>query len=372
MVVPSHFVPLASPGMVRLGLKWMLNPQSPFSIRPRLSWDLLAWLWEFNRACTSSHVERVSPLLRDLNLAGRSCFVELESQLPGGFGLVRNGLMMLCKTERTLEEEAELVEKAGRLGIEARVLNRSEASAFDPGIEMDIVGAVYFPMDCHLSPNRLMAAIESALGERGCEFQWNADCIGFSTRGGRIEHMSTTQSDIAGDEYLICGGAWSSEIASRLGVKLRLQAGKGYSVTLEHPRQQPNICSILNEARVAVTPMGTSLRFGGTMEIAGPDESINRARLQGILRSIPQYFPRFRPEDFEGCRPWVGLRPCTPDGLPYLGRSSKWPNLLICTGHGMMGVSLSMISGRLMAETIDGVPHQIKGLERLSPDRYAR
>lgn len=121
-----------------------------------------------------------------------------------------------------------------------------------------------------------------------------------------------------------------------------------------------------------MTPMGTSLRFGGTMEIAGTDESISHSRVRGIVRSIPEYFPRFRCEDFEDCRPWVGLRPCSPDGLPYLGRTSKWSNLLIGTGHGMMGISLSMISGRIMANTVDGVPNELDGLEQLSPDRYDR
>ena len=108
------------------------------------------------------------------------------------------------------------------------------------------------------------------------------------------------------------------------------------------------------------------------MEIAGTNESISPSRLRGIIRSIPEYFPRFQGEDFEGCRPWVGLRPCSPDGLPYLGRTSKWSNLSLCTGHGMMGISLSMISGRIIAEMMDGVPHELEGLEQLPPDRYGR
>ncbi len=372
MVVPSHFIPLAAPGMIRLGLKWMWNPESPFYIRPRLSWELMAWLWEFQRSCTRQHVDRAAPLLRDLNLAGRQCFVELESQLPGGFGLVRNGLLMLCKTEEALREETEVAEKAEQLGVEARILNSTEAAELDPGIELNILGAVYFPLDCHLSPNRLMASIESALTTRDCTFLWDTNCLGFDARGGQIHSLKTSQGDVQGDEFVICGGAWSNQIAGKLGLTLPLQAGKGYSFTLDHPRQQPSICSILKEARIAVTPMGSSLRFGGTMEIAGTNESISPSRLRGIIRSIPEYFPRFQGEDFEGCRPWVGLRPCSPDGLPYLGRTSKWSNLSICTGHGMMGISLSMISGKIIAEMMDGVPHELEGLEQLSPDRYGR
>ena len=372
MVVPSHFIPLAAPGMIQLGLKWMWNSESPFYIRPRLSWDLLAWLWEFKRSCTPQHVARAAPLLRDLNLAGRRCFVELESQLPGGFGLVRNGLLMLCKTEAALREEIEVAEKAEQLGVEARVLNSTEAEELEPGIEMNVHGAVYFPLDCHLSPNRLMASIESALTTRDCNFLWDTDCLGFDTKGSRIDALKTSQGDVRGDEYVICGGAWSNQTARKLGLTLPLQAGKGYSLTLENPCQQPSICSILKEARIAVTPMGSSLRFGGTMEIVGTDESITPSRLRGIIRSIPEYYPRFRQEDFDRCRPWVGLRPCSPDGLPYLGRTVRWSNLSICTGHGMMGISLSMISGRIIAELIDGERCDVEGLQQLSPDRYDR
>lgn len=372
MVVPSHFIPLAAPGMVRLGLRWMWNPESPFYIRPRCSWDLLTWLWQFNRSCTRKHVNRAAPLLRDLNLAGRQCFVELESDLSEGFGLVRNGLLMLCKTESSLREEIEVAEKAEQLGIEARVLNRFETSALDPGIEMDVRGSVFFPLDCHLSPNRLMASLEDALQRSGCRFLWNTDLKDFETRSNHIRAVKTTQGDVEGDEYVICGGSWSAQIVGRLGLKMPLQAGKGYSLTLANPSQQPGICSILKEARVAVTPMGSSLRFGGTMEIAGTDESLSPSRVRGIVRAIPEYFPAFSEQDFQDCRPWVGLRPCSPDGLPYLGRFKKWSNLSVCTGHGMMGLSLSMISGKLVSEIIAGQPHELAGIEQLAPDRFDR
>jgi D-amino-acid dehydrogenase len=150
-----------------------------------------------------------------------------------------------------------------------------------------------------------------------------------------------------------------------------MQAGKGYSVTLEQPCQQPSICSILTEARVAVTPMGSSLRFGGTMEISGLNQSISQSRVRGIVRSIPEYFPKFKQADFEHCQPWTGLRPCSPDGLPYIGRSHKWDNVIVSTGHAMMGISLAPITGRCVAEIADGQQPEIEGFELLSPDRYS-
>ena len=375
MLVPSHFIPLAAPGMIRLGLKWMWSRESPFAIRPRLSFDLISWLWKFRQASTQKQVDLNSPLLRDLNLAGRQAFLELEQEIPDGFELVKRGLVMLCATHEGLEEEVEVAELANELGVPATVMNPGELADLDPGIRMGVLGGVHFPLDCHLSPNRMMSSLEKHLEQQGVNFCWETSCDQFRSERGRalsrVNAVATSRGDIAGDEFVICGGAWSNLMAGQLGMNLPLQAGKGYSLTLDQPRQLPNVCSILKEARVAVTPMGSTLRFGGTMEIVGHDESISTSRLRGIVRSIPDYFPDFEESDFVGCNPWVGLRPCSPDGLPYVGRSQKHENLLIATGHGMMGISLSMITGKLIADAIEQRASGIDGLDRISPSRYA-
>ena len=371
MIVPSHFVPLAAPGMVRLGLKWMWNSESPFYIRPRASWDLLAWLWRFTRACSTTHVQRSAPLLRDLHLTSRDLFQSLASDLPDEFGLTPNGLLMLCRSEHALREEVATSKLASQLGVDVQVLDSQATADLDPNIEMDVRGSVYYPRDCHLSPNRLMLAMQSDLAEHGCRFHWETECNHLRIVGNRVTHIETTAGPIECDEAVICGGIWSSKLSSQLGISLPMQAGKGYSLTLEHPAQQPSICSILTEARVAVTPMGSALRFGGTMEIAGIDESISNSRVRGIIQSIPQYFPRFQAEDFHHSDPWVGLRPCSPDGLPYLGRPKSWENVVVSTGHAMMGISLAAVSGSLVVDFIDHARPKIADIELLSPDRYS-
>ena len=179
-----------------------------------------------------------------------------------------------------------------------------------------------------------------------------------------------SRGEFAADEFILCGGSWSPVLARELGLKIPIQAGKGYSLTLTQPRELPQLCSIFTEARVAVTPMGASLRFGGTMEIAGLNEDINPVRVQGIIKSVPKYFPKFTPEDFDGIQPWRGLRPCSPDGLPYLGRTAKFSNLILATGHAMMGMSLSPITGQLVSEIVSGEKPSFD-LNLLSPDRFA-
>lgn len=369
MVAPSHFIPLAAPGMVALGLKWMWNPESPFYIKPRLDRDLLSWGWKFFRAANAEHVTRSAPLLRDLGLASRACFEELALFSGNDFGLVKKGLLLLCKTTHALEEEAKAAAQARELGLPAEVLDPAKAAALDPNVRMDIAGAVYFPLDCHLSPDPFMASLKRQLDKLKVAFTWETEVTGWKVKDRRIEAVRTSKGDLTADEYVICGGSWSPTIARDLGIKLPMQAGKGYSLTLTNPPWLPQICAILSEARIAVTPMGRTLRFGGTMEIAGLNEEINPVRVRGIIKAVPRYYPDFTPQDFDGIQPWRGLRPCSPDGLPYVGRTRQYANLSIATGHAMLGLSLGPITGKLMAEVLSGEKTSID-LQLLNPDRY--
>ena len=370
MIVPSHFIPLAAPGMVALGLKWMWNSESPFYIKPRLNWELLDWGWKFWKAANPSHVARCAPVLRDLHLASRTAFEELAA-VPGlDFGLLQRGLVMLCKTAHTLEEEARTAEQARALGIPAEVLDPAAAARLDPNVRMDIAGAVYFPRDCSITPHLLMQGLRHEAQRLGARFHDNAEVLRWRHNQGRIDAVETTRGDFTADEFVIAGGSWSPVVASQLQLRLPMQAGKGYSVTVPNPRQLPAICSIFTEARVAVTPMGKSLRFGGTMEISGLSEVVNPARVRGILRAVPHYYPEFQPEDFDGLEPWRGLRPCAPDGMPYVGRFDSFRNLSAATGHAMMGLSLGPVTGKLMASILSGEKPAIS-LELLNPNRYA-
>ncbi len=370
MIVPSHFVPLAAPGMVSLGLRMMLNPKSPFTIRPRLDRDLARWSLAFARASTHAHVARSAPLLLELNLASRACYEELAALWGNAFELTRNGLLMLCKSAQTLDAEAHLAERARELGLAAEVLNREQTAQRDPGLRMDVAGSVYFAQDCHLSPGKLLARLTQELQQNGACFAWSTEVTGWRTEGNRIDAAQTNQGDVTADEFVIAGGSWSPWIVRGLNIRLPLQAGKGYSITLPHPKQQPNLCSILTEARVAVTPMGDTLRFGGTMEVSGLlDTRVNANRVQGILQAIPNYFPDFTPADFHDLPVWSGLRPCSPDGLPYIGRFPRYQNLSAATGHAMMGISLAPITGKLMAAILSNAPTPI-AVGALSPERY--
>jgi D-amino-acid dehydrogenase len=369
MIVPSHFVPLAAPGMVALGLKWMWNPESPFYIKPRLDFELMAWAWRFMRSATRAHVDQCAPLIRDLSFASRALFEELAA-LPGNdFGLVKRGLVMLCKTQHALDDEALMAARANDLGVPAEVMDAKGVAALDPDVTMDVAGGVYFPKDAHLSPGRFMAGLLAECGRMGVEFQWGTEALGVIYNGRHIEALETSRGEFEADEFVLCGGSWSPELVRSLRISLPMQAGKGYSVTLENPRQLPRLCSIFTEARVAVTPMGQTLRFGGTMEIAGLNEDITARRVKGIVNAAPRYFPEFKVSDFEGIQPWRGLRPCSPDGMPYMGRFAEYANLSTASGHAMMGLSLGPVTGQLMSELLSDEPTSLP-LTLMNPDRF--
>jgi len=354
MIVPSHFTPLAAPGMISKGLRWMFNPESPFYVRPRLNLDLMRWGWLFYRHSTERHVAESRELLRDLNLESRRLFAELSGE--GDYGLAMRGLLMLCKTAKGLHEEAEVSHAANEIGLKSQVIDAAAAAKLDPSVTMDIAGAVYFPEDCHLDPARFMAAMRQRVADLGGVFESGVEIDSIETRNGVVVSVSGGGRNFEGKRFVLAGGSWTPGLLALIGVKLPLQAGKGYSLTMPAPPELPQLCSIFAEAKIAITPMGDSLRFGGTMEVGGLDLSINRARVRGIVKSVHAYFPKFSERDFDNIEPWAGLRPVSPDGIPYLGNVRGLSNLVAASGHAMMGLSLAPVSGRLVADLLSGDP----------------
>lgn len=352
MIVPSHFTPLAAPGMIAKGLRWMFNPESPFYVRPRIDLDLMRWGWLFYRHSTERHVAASRELLRDLNLESRRLFTELAEEED--FGFVKRGLLMLCKTQKGLDEEAHVAREAHEIGLQAEVIDAAATALLDPAITMDVAGAVYFPQDCHLSPSRFMASMRRRVQAAGGIIESGVTIDGIETHAGTVVALTGNGRRFEGEKFVIAGGSWTAGLLKSVGLKLPLQAGKGYSLTLPSPPELPQLCSIFAEAKVAITPMDGSLRFGGTMEVGGLDLSINPARVRGIVKSVHAYFPKFSESDFEGIKPWAGLRPVSPDGIPYLGPVPGLSNLLAASGHAMMGLSLGPVSGRLIADLLAG------------------
>ncbi len=370
-VSPSHVEPISAPGMVWKGLKWMMSSRSPFYIKPRLDSDLIRWGWLFARHCTEEHRRRSAPVLRDLCLGGRRLFVELSEITGDTFELKQAGLMNVCQTQETLDKYTHgLAALCNEVGIEAKVLNAPQVAAIEPGAKLKVAGAIYFPIDAHVSPRLFVPALTGLLKEMGVKFRWNTSVYGWRAEGGRIAGVSTTAGDLVADEYVLTGGSWSPAMVHGLGIRLPMQAGKGYSLTMDRPRLQLKTPMILTERRVAVTPMGEKLRFGGTMEIAGHHDRVRPERVEQIIAGAKAFLPELTDADFAGIKPWFGYRPVSPDGLPYIGRLGRYANLSTASGHAMLGLTLAPISGLLIAEVLAGRKPSVD-LRLLNPNRFA-
>ena len=369
MIVPSHFIPLASPGMIAKGMRWMFNSKSPFFVRPRLNGDLLKWGWEFYKHANAKHVEKSIPALKELSLLSKAEYQKWFKELDFDFGYHERGLLMLYQTSHTEKEETETAELANQIGIEARVLNAQQVQELEPDVRVTVKGGVYFPGDAHLTPRTLVEGLIKKLRANGVQIHEQVNVLSTECGSATIKRIITNKGEFDCDELVLAAGSWSGEIAKQLSIALPMQAGKGYSFTLPNVEKNIRIPSIFLEARVAVTPMSNTLRFGGTMEIRGVDHSIDMNRVRGIVESIPKYYP-----DMNVAMPkpgiiWHGLRPCSPDGLPYIGRSKKFNNLIYATGHSMMGLSLAPATGRIVSEIMNEQKASIS-LDVFNPERY--
>ena len=370
MVVPSHFVPLAAPGMISQGIRWMFDKKSPFYVHLSADLALAKWGLKFMKSATQKHVEKSAQYLLDLNLYSKHLYEEL-SVTPGfDFSFEKKGIMMYYKTEKTGEEEIHLADKGKSMGIDVEALTASQVQLLEPGIQLDILGAVHYRSDAHLYPNDLMKQMLAHLKNAGVVFMENAPVQKIVKEKNKIKKVVTASGDVGADVVVIATGSWLPQLAKMAGENLSLMPGKGYSFTIDKPQQRLNIPAILCEARVAITPMNGKMRYGGTMEIGKMNDDVNMNRVAGIVESIPAYFPNLNLEMPKQKDVWHGFRPCTPDGLPYIGFSEKTENLLIAGGHLMSGLSLGPATGKIIADLANKKTPSVK-IDAFSPVRFS-
>lgn len=356
-VCPSHFVPLAEPGIVRQGLKWMLDPKSPFYIRPTLSSSIIRWGWQFMKSATKAHVACSAVPLRDIALLSKRLYEEW-SRIPGlDFSYEPHGMLELFNTAENVHHAEQTVRNAHALGIEARLVDRQTLQQMEPDTPVNALGALYFPGDAQLYPNQLMQSLLQYLRQRGVRIETGQEVTGFIKERNTIKGIKTNTRLHNTDHVVIAAGVWSAALARQLKLNIPMVGGRGYSVTFEDAPYKFRHSLILSEARVAISPMnGNKIRFGGTMEITGLDAPPRMQRVEGILASVKRYFPAYdiplpAPE-----KVWYGYRPCSADGLPHIGRLEYYRNMTVATGHSMLGISLGAATGKLVSELVAHTP----------------
>lgn len=352
-LTPSHVIPLASPGMIAKGIKMMFNSASPFYMKPRLDWDFMKWSWYFHKSSTKEKVEKAIPVIKDINIISRELFTDIKASGDlGEFQLERKGLLMLYQTNASFEHEIAVAKKASFLGLEVSELNRNELDAIEPNVKIDAKGAIHYECDGHTTPTEFMPKMLNYLKSVGVDIRTNETVLDMDVANSKVTTVVTDKGSYTADEVIMAAGSWSGELSKKLNIKLALQAGKGYRINVER-ETGIGMPAILMEAKMAVTPMQGFTRFAGTMEFTGINDIVRKERVLAIANGAKRFYPELEIRQDEIDNAKTGMRPVSPDGLPYIGRSKNYDNLIFATGHAMMGWSLGPATGKLVSEIVD-------------------
>lgn len=372
LIVPSHVIPLAAPGVVSQGLKWLFRRDSPFYIRPRLDPALWSWVWRFTRNCNAKTVAGNIPILHELLQQSAQLFDALYEEQNQNYFYRKNGLLMVYRLDKYRQALQSEADTASALGIEVNHLDEAALRRLEPQAPVNAAGAFYYRNDAHLDPARFVTFLADSLKENGVVFHENTDVQRLEKQDGHVRGVHTSQGYFEADMVVIAGGSWSPGLTEKRALHLPVEAGKGYSLTLDQPRFKPEIPMILSEEKATITPLADQIRFAGTLELSGLDASVNRKRFASVVAVAPQYLPDFKLDDLDPQKIWSGFRPCTPDGLPIIGRSRKYHNLLAATGHAMLGITLAPVTGLLISKLAsESANENSAALAACSPLRFS-
>lgn len=363
-ICPSHVLPLAGPGAIPSTLKTLFARNSPLKIRWRFDPALWSWFWQFARRCNQRDVLAAGHALQALLVSSRSLYEELLRTTLRDVEWETHGLLFVFRTQAAMDHYTE-TDRLLRVefNLAATRYDGPALSELEPALKPGCAGAWHYASDAQLRPDKLMLAWRRALEAAGVEIREQCELRDLTLDRRRVRHVVTSHGDLAADQVVVATGAWTPRLRRILRCRIPIQPGKGYSLTMPRPAVCPRLPMIFEEQRVAITPFQSDYRIGSTMEFAGYDTSLNARRLRLLRDAAALYLREPHPEPL--LEAWYGWRPMTPDSLPHIGRAPGIENLFLAAGHGMLGVSMSPATGRLVAELASGqTPH-------LDPQPYA-
>lgn len=351
-ITPSHALPLAQPGVIAQGLRWLLKPDAPLRIAPTLDPSRIAWLARFALNCTFAQVERVAPAKAAILNRSRDlieAFIRDEA-IDCDFGA--DGELQVFRTRQALDAASVELDVLRAHGVSVDAWDGARVEHDEPALKPGVVGGLYWPNDAHIRPDRYVAELAARAHAAGVTIREQTAVTGFDRSGDRIHTVHAGSERIAARDVVLAGGAWSPLIARDLGLCIPIQPGKGYSITYVRPQRAPRRPLVLAEPRVCVTTWAAGYRLGSTMEFAGYDETLNRVRLDALVRGASEFL--HEPVGPERVEEWWGWRPMTYDDLPIIGASTRIHGLWLATGHGMLGMSMSNATAELLAAQMLG------------------
>jgi D-amino-acid dehydrogenase len=355
-LTPSLAVPLANPGMLLKSFKWMLDPESPLYIQPRLDPSYLRWLAGFLMASRRSKFERGAAALVGICRASVDLWEALSTRSEAGFGFERHGLLSVYEKAGSLEAAHGSVELVARFGVRAERWSADDVREREPAIIGPQIGGYFFPDDAHCEPYRAVQALAAEARAAGVVLAEGTEVFGISSTGSGPRRLATTRGDVTADRVVLAAGSWSEALGKMLDLRVPILGAKGYSMILPRATPQPARSIYLAERKVAVNPHADALRISGTLELVRNDFSINPRRVDVILRGAKAMLAIGDPPVVKEL--WRGLRPCAPDGMPLIGRARGRGDVWLATGHQMTGLKTAPGTGVLLAQLMSGEPPQ--------------
>lgn len=365
LIVPSYSIPLATHQRLFEAMAWVLRRGSPITLKPRASALLIDWLFLFAASCTSKKAAATTQLLSDL---GRLS-MELFNRIPGlrqECGFQQAGWLHLYRTEAGLAQAAEEAGRLQRSAIRSLVLTEHEIRELEPLAKRQLVGGIYYPDEAHLVPDRFNTLLAHLAAEQGARLNENVEVTSFEQEHGQVQAVLANGAKFRAGIYILAAGAWTPLLARGLGLRLPVEAARGYSLDFAAPSLPLRLPLLLGEAHVVATPMGDRGRITGAFELVGMKSRVDETRINAICDAPAEYLSNVGSLVHQSA--WSGFRPASPDGIPFVGPTRRYPNLLLAAGHGTLGMTLSLVTGKLLADLVSHRPLP-SGLLRLLPAR---
>ena len=367
-VSPSLAGPVPVPGLVKTSLKWMLNPESPLFIKPRLDPSFLKWLYRFWRSC---QMEKYEAGLEATAVLGQRTMEIMDDWVAQGieFEMHNYGLLFAYRTLSEMEHDLKAFDAVTPYGYQQPTpLYGDDLRHAEPVLGTEMLGGFHVKEERTVQPMSLVQGLMRKLEEAGVTVRGGAPVVDIDTSGGKVVAVRTPTERIPTENVLLAAGAWTRRIAKMAGANIPIEAGKGYGLDFLPAPVKPKSSIYLHEDRVAVTPFTNGLRLSGTMELSGLSEQFTQRRINAIHKAGKRLLTNW-PSDSAPAKVWTGMRPMAPDGLPVLGAIPGFGNFYVASGHAMLGVTLAAVTGVQMAELItSGRPSEV--LKPFQADRF--
>ncbi|MEI2416099.1 D-amino acid dehydrogenase [Orrella sp. JC864] len=357
----SYAEPWANPQAPLKLLRWIFQDDAPLYFRPRLDWRQWQWGLAFLRECLPG---RLAPNIRAMvNLAeySRSTLQQMRAGLDIRYDHLERGILNFYRTPAEFDASQRAAGLMRDFGVERRILGPDEVVAIEPALAPRrdlIVGGDYTPDDESGDVHLFTAALAERAAQAGVQFLFNTQVTRLQGEGGQVRAAELIQADgrygaLKADAYVVALGSFTPDLVRPLGVSCPIYPAKGYSATfpVTDPAGAPTVSLTDSGHKVVFSRLGERLRMAGTAELSGYSRALNPVRCQALTRLARELFPEAL--DFERVSYWSGLRPSTPSNVPLIGRT-RVSNLFLNAGHGTLGWTMGVGSGRALADIVDG------------------